>query len=313
MTTDVTIGVDIGGSRIKAGAVTAAGELVARAGIAKPRTESEAYEAVAGVIQRLRHEVGGVVRAAGLAVAGFISADRSRVSFAPHLPWRDAAVADTIAQMVGLPVVMDHDVNCAAWAEYRRGAATGAQTALMMALGTGIGAGLVTAGALYRGAFGTAPEFGHLVLVPGGRPCSCGKSGCLERYCSGTGLVTTAAELAGVQNPGFVLSDLPWSSGAEVAAAARGGDRLASAAVEDLAEWLGRGLAMACDLFDPDVIVIGGGVAGSADLYLERAREIMAATVTGAGYRMLPRVVPASFGASAAIRGAALLAAEETR
>ena len=94
---------------------------------------------------------------------------------------------------MGLPVVMDHDVNSAAWAEYRRGVSAGSPIALLIAMGTGIGAGLIVDGGIYRGAHGVAPELGHLTVVPGGRPCPCGKRGCWERYCSGTALAQTAA------------------------------------------------------------------------------------------------------------------------
>jgi glucokinase len=263
------------------------------------------------------------VDGAGLAVAGFVSTDRERVMFAPHLAWRGDPVPERLTARLGLPVVMDHDVNSAAWAEYRAGAAQGSPVALLVALGTGIGAGLVIDGTIYRGAHGVAPELGHVVVVPGGRPCPCGKNGCWERYCSGTALAQTARELLSgttIDDADPIAVSLRESSplagvdphtitGTMVATAASDGDAVALAAMKDLSRWLGVGLSMATDIIDPEVIVIGGGVAAAADLYLASAQADLSASITGAGHRPEPRVVVAKFGDRAGIIGAALLAA----
>jgi glucokinase len=188
-----TIGVDVGGTSIRAGVVDERGSLLDTARVATPTEEGALEDAIAGVVEDLRnrHEVAGV----GLAVAGFVARDRRSVMFAPHLAWRGAPVADRIEKRVGLPVLLEHDVNSAIVGEHRFGAARGAQVAALVALGTGIGAGLLLDGKLFRGAYGVAPELGHLTVVRGGRPCPCGKYGCWERYCSGTALASTAVEL----------------------------------------------------------------------------------------------------------------------
>ena len=190
---------------------------------------------------------------------------------------------------LGLPVVVEHDANAAALAERRFGAAAGASTVVFIALGTGIGSALLLDGELFRGAFGVAPELGHIRVVPDGRPCPCGKNGCWERYCSGTALATTAVELLArdhVPVPG--------------ARPARRGDpgrvtghgwprpparatRWRCAAMAELARWLGEGLALVADMFDPELMVIGGGVSESAPLFLDEAREHYAARLTGPG------------------------------
>ena len=138
-----------------------------------------------------QHRVGAV----GLAIAGFVDPDRRTVAFGAHLPWRDDPVAERLAARLDLPVVIEHDANAAGLAEHRVGAAAGASVAVLVALGTGIGAALLVDGAVFRGAHGVAPELGHLTVVRGGRPCPCGKRGCLERYCSGTALGRSAEEL----------------------------------------------------------------------------------------------------------------------
>lgn len=313
----LTIGVDIGGTSVRAGVVDADGTVRDTARAPTPSRDRALEDAITGVIAALagRH----VVAAVGLAVAGFVDPDRRTVRFAPHLSWRDAPVAARIAERTGCPVVVEHDANCAALAERRFGAGSGPGPLLFVALGTGIGTGLLINGRIYRGAYGVAPELGHIRVVPDGRPCACGKRGCLERYCSGTALATTAVELlASSPNSSPVLArqaaeDARGITGRRVAAAARDGDPVAAAAMADLARWLGQGLALISDAFDPALIVIGGGVAESAPLFLDEAREHYTAVLTGAAYRSLARIRTAQLGEAAAIVGAAQLAREIAR
>ncbi len=305
------IGIDIGGTSVRAAVIDSAGEIHASLRDVTPPTERETEDRLVTLISKLAatHEVSAV----GLAVAGFISRDRRKVMFAPHLAWRDADVPERISARVQLPVVMDHDVNSAAWAEYRRGASAGASNALLIALGTGIGAGLIIDGEIYRGAHGVAPELGHLTVLPDGRPCPCGKRGCWERYCSGTALAETARQfMAGGDAP--VLRQLSGNdpaalTGTMVAVAATEGDPAALAAMDDLGHWLAVGLALVTDVLDPELIVIGGGVASAAGMFLPLAVSEFAGSITGAGHRPVPRVELARFGDRAGIIGAALLAA----
>ncbi|GGM12617.1 ROK family protein [Nakamurella endophytica] len=314
-TAGTVVGIDIGGTSVRAGVLDPSDpdcrilEIVAAP---TPHTVPETEDTLAGLVDVLRERHS--VRAVGLAVAGFVSTDRARVMFAPHLAWRHDPVPEQLSARIGLPVVMDHDVNSAAWAEYRHGAAAGSPVALLVALGTGIGAGLVVHGDIYRGAHGVAPELGHVVVVPGGRPCPCGKRGCWERYCSGTALADTARELAA--DPAFAGQPAMGGdtgapiTGAMVAAAAEAGHPVALAAFADLGRWLSVGLAMATDVLDPEVIVIGGGVVGAARHFLPDAVAGMLAGITGHGHRPAPRVEVARFGGLAGIIGGALLAAD---
>ena len=308
-----TIGIDIGGTSVRASVVSpdsaVLGSVRAPTPTSVPRTEAVITELVADL--RTAHEVTAV----GLAVAGFVSTDRQRVMFAPHLAWRGDPVPERLSERIGLPVVMDHDVNAAAWAEYRRGAAAGAGVALLVAVGTGIGAGLVVGGQLYRGAFGVAPELGHIVVVPDGRSCPCGKRGCWERYCSGTALAQTARELWEAGGPATTLAELAGGdpravTGTMVAHAARQDDPVAVEAILDLGRWLGEGLAIAADVLDPAVIIVGGGVSGAAELFLPTTRRVLASLITGTDHRPQPQLSLARFGSTASVVGAALLAAE---
>jgi len=310
----LTIGVDVGGTSVRAGVVDAQGEVIDSAGTATPRSDDALEAAIAACVSELttRHEVAAV----GLALAGFIDADRGIVRFAPHLSWRDAPVAERMRLRIGLPVVVEHDANAAALAERRYGAAAGASTVVFVALGTGIGGALLLDGALYRGAFGVAPELGHLRVVPDGRPCECGKRGCWERYCSGTALGTTALEMLADpdQGPSVLHREAAWDpgriTGQRVAGAARDGDRLARRALAEMGRWLGEGLSLVADVFDPELVVIGGGVSTSAPLFLDEAREHYARIVTGAGNRPLARIRTAQLGSASAVVGSAELARE---
>lgn len=313
----LTIGLDVGGTSVRAGVVDRYGDILDVTRTGTPTGEQELEDAITEVIAELagRHRVASV----GLAVAGFVAEDRRTVRFAPHLAWRQAPVADRISARIGLPVVLEHDANAAAVGEHRFGAARGASVGMLVALGTGIGAALLLDGKLFRGAYGVAPELGHLTLVPGGRPCPCGKNGCWERYCSGTALATTAIDLL-TKHPGIssllareAAADSRAVTGRRVAAAARDGDPLAERAMAELARWLGMGLALIADVYDPEVVVIGGGVSESAPLFLDEAREHYAATLTGAGHRPLARIRPAQLGDDSALVGAAALAADSVR
>jgi glucokinase len=309
----LTIGVDVGGTSVRAGVVDGFGTVHDTASAPTPRSVAALEAALVGVITELtgRHRVDAV----GLALAGFITPDRRTVRFAPHLSWRDAPVAERISTRIGMPVVLEHDANAAALAERHFGAAAGASTVVFLALGTGIGSALLLDGELFRGAFGVAPELGHLRVVPDGRPCACGKTGCWERYCSGTALATTAVELL-ARDPNRspvlhrLLRDQGRVTGRLVAAAARDGDPVACAAMDELARWLGEGLALVADTFDPEVVVIGGGVSMSAPLFLDEAREHYASRITGAGRRPLARIRTAQLGEAAAVVGAGQLARE---
>lgn len=309
------VGLDVGGTSVRAAVVDERGSVLDTARSGTPSDENALEDAISRVIDELRNrhdEVGAV----GLAVAGFVASDRETVLFAPHLAWRAARVTERITKRVGLPVTLEHDANAAALGEHRFGALRGARVAALVAIGTGIGAGLLLDGEIYRGAHGVAPELGHLTVVPGGRACPCGKYGCWERYCSGTALAATAIELL-ARHPGqsTVLArdtaeDPGAITGRRVARAARDGDPIAQRAMAELAKWLGEGIALIADVFDPEIVVIGGGVSGSSTLFLDEAREHYAGAITGARHRPLARIRTAQLGDDAAMVGAAALALE---
>jgi glucokinase len=292
-----TVGVDVGGTKVAAVLVDDTGEIVRRA---RAETESTAYRAmvdgIVAAVTEVSHDVDAA--AVGLAIAGNVAADGSHVLFSPHLPLAGEPLAEDLRSALQVPVVIDNDANAAAWAEHERGAGRGASDMLFVALGTGLGAGLVLRNELYRGYQGFAGEAGHLTVVIDGRACPCGARGCWERYASGTALVAHYVERGGDPEVG----------GPGITAAAAQGDPVALGALTDVGEWLGRGLASLVAILDPEVIVVGGGVSESGDLLLHPARRLLAESVTGADRRPLPDVVAAQLGNEAGVVGAAMLA-----
>lgn len=313
-TSPISIGFDIGGTNLRGAAVDSSGQIIDSEQIPTPASSQALEDGIVHIVRQLQRR--HTVEAVGVAVAGFLTPDCRTVRYAPHLPWRKAHVAERLEDRLRMPVTLEHDANAAAWGEYRFGGARGQQDWVLFAVGTGIGGALMINGEIYRGAYGTAPEFGHICAVPGGRQCSCGKAGCLERYCSGTAIATTAREMIGAHAPAELDSDLLRNyrvkpdeiTGRHVSAAARDGDPLAQLVMDDFGTWLGRGLAMVQDILDPSMILIGGGVCLDADLYLDRALQTFGHTVVGAGYRPIAEVKTAELGANAGMIGVADLA-----
>ncbi len=312
----LAVGVDVGGTKIAGGVVDDSGKILARTRRDTPFTDPAAIvESIVAVTQELAssYEVTGV----GVGSAGFVDAERSTVLFAPNLAWRDVPVREQVTAATGLPTVVENDANSAAWGEFQFGAAEDFDDMVCVTVGTGIGGGLVLAGALYRGAHGIGAEIGHLRMVPGGHLCGCGNLGCLEQYASGTALVREA-RAAAVARPEAAdrLLDLAGGdpdaiTGQMVTKAARDGDDLAVSLLAEIGRWLGEALASLTAVLDPAVFVIGGGVSEAGALLLDPAREAYSANVTGKGHRPEAAIRAATLGNDAGLVGAADLARTE--
>ena len=309
----LVVGVDIGGSKVLAGAVAADGTVGRTARrqtpgrrVPAPLVEAALTEAVLEVV------AGERLVAVGLAAAGFVDVTRTRVLFAPHLPWRGDDVVARLSAAWGVPVVLDNDANCSAVAETTYGAARAASSMVLITLGTGIGGAVMLDGRLWRGASGMAGEFGHQQVVPGGQPCQCGRSGCWEQYCSGKALVREArARLAA--SPALAAAcggDPDALTGAMVTEAAGQGDAVSLAAFAEVGDWLGVGLANQVAALDPALLVVGGGVSDAGHLLLDPARAALARALVGAEDRVVPALVAAELGPEAGLVGAAVLARE---
>ena len=314
----LTIGVDVGGTKIAAGVVNPDGTVVETQRRETPAHEARATEdAIIALVGELRqrHDV----EAVGIGAAGYIDEKRATVLFAPNLAWRDEPLKATVEDSVGIPVVVENDANAAAWGEFRFGAGADVDELLMVAIGTGIGGGIVLGGELFRGTFGIAGEFGHVKMVPGGRVCGCGNRGCWEQYASGNALVRDAREMIRAGSPmaqhlrDLVDGDLEALDGPHITQAARDGDPLSIELLADVGAWLGVGLAGLTAAFDPGCLIIGGGVSDAGDLLLEPTRRAFSRSLTGRGHRDEPVILQAELGPSAGFIGAADMARSAAR
>ena len=309
----LSIGIDIGGTKVAAGVVDQAGRILERQLEPTPSHSPQAVEdAIVAVVGQLRtrHRVHSV----GIGAAGWVDSGQAVVRFSPHLAWRSEPLLANLASRIDLPLIVDNDANAAAWAEYRFGAGRDASVMVCITLGTGIGGGLVINGELFRGTYGMAGEWGHMISVPGGHWCACGNRGCWEQYASGNALVREARALARTESPmahslvAMVGDDPELITGPDVTAAAIAGEPNSIELLADVGHWLGRGIADLAAALDPEVVVIGGGVSAAGDLLLLPAKQAFSRTLTGRGFREEARLELAHFGNDAGLIGAADLA-----
>lgn len=312
------IGVDLGGTKLLAGVVDPALGVHHRTQRTVIGLDQRALIDVAiQAVDELRAATGGMaIEAVGFGVPVLI--DRRRASptavVGVNTPVHDLAFADVMAERIGLPVFIDNDGNTSALAEHRAGAARGASDAVVITLGTGIAGGLILRGELYRGAFGAAGELGHMVIEFDGPRChgNCPNHGCAEVYCSGTALVEEARRLGAIR-PGSGLERLlqrATLAGPLVTELAHDGDPAAREAIKLIGERLGIVVANVLNIFNPEIVVIGGGVIAAGDLLLAPARAVLAERVLPFLRESVP-LVAARFGMEAGMVGAAALAYDE--
>ncbi|WP_353987759.1 ROK family protein [Ruicaihuangia caeni] len=310
----LTIGIDIGGTKIAGAVVASDGRIVEERRRATPADDVDAVlEAIAGVIEELAAT--HPARAVGVAAAGFLDAQRSRIVQAPNLAWRNEPLRERLEQRVSLPIVLENDANAAGWAEYRFGAGRGVAHMTMLTIGTGIGGAIVIDGKLFRGGFGGGAEPGHTLFQPGGLPCGCGAVGCFEQYGSGSALLRMADEAADAAGPGSALASARGSEPVLPASALirllEDRDPSALAVLERLGENIGRGCASLGAVLDPERFVIGGGVSVAGELLLEPIRRAYFAAAPAAEWRPRPDFRVAQFANDAGVIGAAELARAE--
>jgi glucokinase len=297
------IGLDLGGTDLKAGLIQADGTV--EHFLRRPsRTQESAaapIEVVLEVAAELRQRAGNQPVRVGLGCPGVIE-PRTGVllGHTPHLPhWDSLPLGEQLSNRLGVRVQVDNDANCAALAEARVGAARGARVAVTLTLGTGIGCGIVIGDRVVHGAFGGAGEAGHLPLGSGEHPCRCGVTNCVEPEASASGLLRIA------RAAGLEVADA-----AGVFAAAARGDAVAVRLVDRMADRLGAVIAVVVNLLNPDVVTIGGGVSLAGEPLFGRLRTAVDRYALES-HRGVLRIVPATLGDRAGTVGAGLMAWEE--
>lgn len=268
------IGVDVGGTKIAAGLATPEGEILDEVRYPSPNSPEKLIDTIARAVLEVKdgHEVGG----ACLAVPGLILAQENKVIFSPNLRCVEGIpLKDALEPKIEIPLTIENDGNAAAWGEFRFGVGSEAEHLVFITLGTGIGGGVITHGVLMRGAQGSGGELGHVTVQATGPRCACGNHGCLEALASGTAIGRRARELA-VENPESALGRLATRRqilGEDVTELAREGDEVALSVLKETGTWLGVGLAGFINIFNPEVVAVGGGVMEAGDLILEAARR----------------------------------------
>lgn len=316
MSTTYTIGIDLGGTNIKGGVCDERGALLTRQSI-----ETEADRGVEHVLQRMAGLVEELLRATGLGrteVAGVgvgapgpMSHARGIVYSAPNLPgFVDVPLREQFAALTGLRVVLENDANAAAFGEFGAGAGKEVRTLVMLTLGTGIGGGVVLDGKLWRGCFDNAGEVGHMIIVPGGRPCPCGQRGCFERYASANAVAERLCEaVRGGEDSalGTRVAAGETLDARDVRAAADQGDTLAARIWDETCFYLALGIVNLRHLINPELVVLAGGLINAGPRLLEPVQahfERQSWTIAPDA----PRIAPATLGTDAGTIGAAMLA-----
>ncbi len=304
------IGVDLGGTNLRTALVSPAGHI-----LEKNKEATDAGRGYRSVIEKLvgnirqRQETakqgGHVVVAVGVGAPGVIHAERGVVVKSPNFPdWNNLPLKQELEAAAGVPVFIENDANVAALGEQWLGAAHGINSVIFLTLGTGVGGGIVLNGRIWQGADGMAGEVGHMTIIPDGRKCGCGNTGCLEMYASSRGIVMSYQEgLTGRPGPRHAQS----VTSAEIYEAAHGGDPLALKVMEEMGRYLGIGIANLINIFNPEMVVIGGGVKDAWTLFINATRaEIRKRAFEYPAERT--RIVPSMLGDDAGMVGAAAVA-----
>ncbi|HSK51535.1 MAG TPA: ROK family protein [Clostridia bacterium] len=277
---DIVLGLDVGGTKLAAGVVTGDGRVLGKRSAASfvgqgPHAMIDRHVALG----RAAVEASGVpwsrVRAVGIACGGPLDPFHGIIQSPPGLPgWDDIPLVDIVERALERPAVVDNDATACALAEdwYGAGRARGVRHLVYLTISTGVGGGLVLDGRLYRGAAGNAGELGHLTVDYRGRQCGCGRRGCLEAYASGTNIAARAREALATGRPSS-RAELPEVTARDVAAAAAAGDPLASEVWDETTAILGSAIANILDVFNPELVVLGGGVTRAGDQLLVPVRE----------------------------------------
>ena len=292
------IGVDLGGTKILAGVADRTSTIVRS--LERPTPVSSTDALLAELDAMVEELLDDSVAALGFGIPATIDQRRGLAITAPNLPLEDLPIRDRMCERFNLPVGIDNDANAAALAEWAIGAGRGTTNMVMLTLGTGVGGGLILDGRPYRGSVGAAAELGHMVIEHDGPPCqgACTGRGHLEALASGTAAGKAARTVLGDH-----------ATARDLVSEARAGNAAARDALADVGRKLGSGIGSLVNIFDPELVVVGGGFGAAGDLVLEPAREVMRREALEPA-RDSVRVVPAKLGAEAGVVGAALVAFE---
>lgn len=311
------IGVDLGGTNIKVGIVDAESCAILGEGSLPTALPRSADEVCADIVRAAGDALASAgldlsrMRGIGVGCPGTVNPETGVVEYSNNLGWRDYPMRRSLSGALGLPVAMGNDANVAALGEVCAGSARGASSAVIVTLGTGVGCGVVLGGEILTGYNFAASELGHMVIRYGGRPCTCGRRGCLEAYASATGLINLTNEAAAAHPDSRLAAIAAENGGADgrtAFLAAKEGDAAGRAVVDEYIGYLACGVTNIINIFEPEVISLGGGVAKEGETLLAPLRERAYAEIFGGRGEKYTRITACTLGYKAGIIGAAMLA-----
>lgn len=310
------IGVDLGGTNIAIGLVDDAKKIIRKDSVptALPRSAQAIADDIVSLTRSLVERAGlklSEARWLGLGTPGTANVETGVIEYANNLGFENVPIRDMLGQALGLPVYIENDANAAAYGEFVAGAAQGGASAVVITLGTGVGGGAIIDGQIYHGINYAGGEFGHVVIRVDGRPCTCGRNGCWETYSSATGLIKTTVEAMEADKSSamwaLVGNDLSKVNGKTAFDGKREGDATATRVVDAYLRDLGQGLVNVINIFQPDVICIGGGICKEGDGIIKPLEEIIRAERYSKFAKKQTVLRTAKLGNDAGIIGAAMI------
>lgn len=307
------IGIDLGGTNIVAGVVNENYEIISKAKTPtnRPRSAEEICKDMAKMALEAVEKAGlrvSDIQSVGVGAPGSVNSDTGVISYSNNLDFHNAPVADYIREAIDLPVYVENDANAAAYGEFVAGSAKGTKDAVCITLGTGVGGGIIIGGKIYSGFNYAGAELGHTVIEVDGVQCSCGRKGCFEVYSSATGLIRMTKE-AMAADPDSKMHEMMGDhvSGRLAFEAMRAGDATAKSVVDKYIKYLAAGIANTINIFQPEVLCIGGGVCNEGDALLVPLKELISKEIYTRASEDNTKIVIASLGNDAGIIGAAFL------
>ena len=311
------IGIDLGGTYIKYGLVSEAGEIIEKGKVATPAGcgYAETAEVISSAVRELSARHGAQVSGVGIGAPGVVDGERGILRTSGNLGWENKPLAGDLSAKLGIPAVLTNDANAAAYGEYACGAGSEYKSVVLITLGTGVGSGIVLNGRLYEGCAGAGAELGHEVIRFSGEKCACGRRGCFEAYASATALIrqTKRAMEKDRQSTLWLLcnGDSSLVNGKTVFDGAAAGDKTAKQVVNNYLRYLSEGLANIANAFRPEAILIGGGISAQGENLTKPLQKRVDKLMLGHGAYASVKILTASLGNDAGLMGAAMLAKEK--
>jgi len=314
------LAIDVGGTKIRIAIISGKGKIIAkeqRLTLADEGLEAVTGRIISGIdrLLRLKNLAPSQLHSIGIAAAGAIDSEKGLVTSSPNLPgWCDVPLRDIVKSKYGVDTFLINDASAAALGEHEFGAGRGVNNLIYLTVGTGIGGGIIIDGKLYLGPSGSAGEIGHMTIDVNGQRCSCGNTGCLETLASGTAMAKEAIKRI-KQGEKSSLTEIVGGKIENITAdtvevAARGGDSLASEVISEAATYLGVGMVNLVNIFNPEMIIVGGGVAKMGDLLLNPVRQVVQERAFQLPAQAV-RIVQAQLGDDSGLLGAAAFAFQQ--